>query len=200
MGVGVLVVGGLLLDMRELVGLAVAVGAVAAMAVALMLGRYARPAWTAVILPALWVVGAVAVGIKTGGFASPRGWIAVAGGAISLLAFWAIGRRRRGVGRPHPVAPPCSACENVRSIFRVENAVLLDSLVMRPHANDLDRALELLAVNGDGCVIDGVGKAMLQGDASRIEPFETADRPLKGGGRCKRVDTHNLNELFAFFL
>ena len=95
-GVGVMVLGGLLLDMREFVGLAVAVGAVAAMAVALMLGRYARPAWTAAILPALWVVGAVAVGIKTGGFASPRGWIAVAGGAISLLAFWAIGRRRRG--------------------------------------------------------------------------------------------------------
>lgn len=95
-GVGVMVLGGLLLDMREFVGLAVAVGAVAAMAVALMLGRYARPAWTAVILPALWVVGAVAVSIKTGGFASPRGWLAVAGGAISLLAFLAIGRRRRG--------------------------------------------------------------------------------------------------------
>ena len=33
-----------------------------------------------------------------------------------------------------------------------------------------------------------------------MEPFETADRPLKGGWCCKRVDTHNLNELFAFFL
>lgn len=95
-GVGVMVLGGLLLDMREFVGLAVAVGAVAAMAAAQMLGRYARPAWTAAILPALWVVGAVAVSIKTGSFASPRGWLAVAGGAISLLAFWAIGRRRRG--------------------------------------------------------------------------------------------------------
>ncbi len=95
-GVGVMVLGGLLLDMREFVGLAVAVGAVAAMAASQMLGRYARPAWTAAILPVLWVVGAVAVSIKTGGFASPRGWLAVAGGAISLLAFWAIGRRRRG--------------------------------------------------------------------------------------------------------
>lgn len=95
-GAGVMVLGGLLLDMREFIGLAVAVGAVAAMAAAQMLGRYARPVWTAAILPALWVVGAVAAGIKTGGFASPRGWLAVAGGAISLLAFWAIGRRRRG--------------------------------------------------------------------------------------------------------
>lgn len=40
-GVGVMVLGGLLLDMREFVGLAVAVGAVAAMAAAQMLGRYA---------------------------------------------------------------------------------------------------------------------------------------------------------------
>ncbi len=44
--------------------------------------------------------------------------------------------------------------------------VLLDSLAMRPHPNDLDRTLELLAVNGDGCGIDGVDKAVLQGDAS----------------------------------
>ena len=60
-----------------------------------ILGRYTRSAWTAAILPALWVVGAIALGAATGGLASPRGWIAVAGGAISLLAFWAIGRKRR---------------------------------------------------------------------------------------------------------
>ena len=60
---------------------------------------------------------------------------------------------------------------------------------MRPHANDLDRALELPAVDGDGRGIDGVDKAMLQGDASRVEPFEAADRALKGGRRRKRVGT-----------
>ena len=95
-GIGVLVIGGLLLDVRDFTGLAAAVGVSAALAAAQMLGRYARPTWTAAILPALWVVGAVALGAATGGLGSPRGWIAVAGGAISLLAFWAIGRSRRG--------------------------------------------------------------------------------------------------------
>ncbi len=86
-GIGVLVLGGLLFDVRDFTGLAAAVGVAAALAAARMLGRYARPVWTA-----LWVVGAVALGAATGGLASPRDWIAVAGGAISLLAFWAIGR------------------------------------------------------------------------------------------------------------
>ena len=96
-GIGVLVLGDLILDMRGFIGLAAAVGVIAALVAARMLGRYARPAWTAAILPALWVVGAIALGAATGGLASPRGWIAVSGGAISLLAFWAIGRRyRRG--------------------------------------------------------------------------------------------------------
>lgn len=96
-GIGVLVLGGLLFDVRDFTGLAAAVGVAAALAAARMLGRYARPVWTAAILPALWVVGAVALGAATGGLASPRDWIAVAGGAISLLAFWAIGRgKRRG--------------------------------------------------------------------------------------------------------
>ena len=94
-GIGVLVIGGLLLDVRDFTGLAVAVGFAAALAAARMLGRYARPAWTATVLPALWVAGAVALGAATGGLGSPRDWIAVAGGAISLLAFWAIGRKRR---------------------------------------------------------------------------------------------------------
>lgn len=96
-GIGVLVLSDLMLDMRGFIGLAAAVGVIAALVAARMLGRYARPAWTAAILPALWVVGAIALGAATGGLASPRGWIAVSGGAISLLAFWAIGRRyRRG--------------------------------------------------------------------------------------------------------
>ncbi|MDM8270093.1 XRE family transcriptional regulator [Thermophilibacter provencensis] len=96
-GIGVLVLGDLMLDMRGFIGLAAAVGVIAALVAARMLGRYARPMWTAAILPALWVVGAIALGAATGGLASPRGWIAVSGGAISLLAFWAIGRRyRRG--------------------------------------------------------------------------------------------------------
>lgn len=71
---------------------------------------------------------------------------------------------------------------------------------MRPHANDLDCALELLAVNGDRCGIDGVDKAMLQGDASRVEPFEAADKALKGGRCCKRIGAYDLNELLALFL
>lgn len=96
-GIGVLVLGDLMLDMRGFIGLAAAVGIIAALVAARMLGRYARPAWTAAILPALWVVGAIALGAATGGLGSPRGWIAVSGGAISLLAFWAIGRgKRRG--------------------------------------------------------------------------------------------------------
>ena len=94
-GIGVLVLGSLLLDAREFVGLAATVGVIVALAAAQMLGRHARPVWAAGILPALWVVGAIALGAATGGLGSPRGWIAVAGGAVSLLAFWAIGRRSR---------------------------------------------------------------------------------------------------------
>ena len=95
-GIGVLVLGGLLLDVRDFTGLAAAVGVVAMLAAAQMLGRYARPAWMAVILPALWVAGAIALGATTGGLGSPRDCFAVAGGAVVLLAFWAIGRSRRG--------------------------------------------------------------------------------------------------------
>lgn len=95
-GIGVLVLGDLMLDVRQFIGLAAAVGVVVALMAARMLGRYARPMWTAAILPALWVAGAIALGAATGGLGSPRGWIAVAGGAVSLLAFWAIGRKRRG--------------------------------------------------------------------------------------------------------
>ena len=68
----------------------------AAIAGPFALGRLARPERTAAILPALWVAGAVALGAATGGLGSPRDWFAVAGGAVVLLAFWAIGRRRRG--------------------------------------------------------------------------------------------------------
>ena len=95
-GIGVLVLGGLLLDVRDFTGLAAAVGVVAMLAAAQMLGRYARPAWMAVILPALWIAGAIALGTTTGGLGSPRDCFAVAGGAVVLLAFWTIGRSRRG--------------------------------------------------------------------------------------------------------
>lgn len=97
-GIGVLVLGGLLLGVREFTGLAVAVCVAAALAAAQMLGRYTRPAWSAAILPALWIAGAVALGVAAGGFGSPRDWFAIAGGAVVLLIFWVGGRRRRGVG------------------------------------------------------------------------------------------------------
>ena len=96
-GIGVLVIGGLLLDVRDFTGLAAAVGGAAALAAAQMLGRYTRSAWTAAVLPTLWVVLVVILSVTTGNSVTPRRWIAVAGVAISLLAFWAIGRgKRRG--------------------------------------------------------------------------------------------------------
>lgn len=93
--VGLLVVGDILLDARALSVLAVALGA-AALVSAFFIGLLARAAWTAAILPALWVAGAVALGAATGGLRSPRDQIVVAGGALVLLVFWALGRRRRG--------------------------------------------------------------------------------------------------------
>ena len=95
-GVGVLVAGDILLDGRAFLTLAVALVAAAALTGSFLLGRLARPTWTAAILPALWAAGAVALGAATGGLGSPRDWLAVAGGAVVLLAFWAIGRRSRG--------------------------------------------------------------------------------------------------------
>ena len=95
-GIGVLVIGGLMLDMRGFIGLAAAVGGAAALAAAQILGRYTRSAWTAAVLPALWAAGSVALGAATGGLDAPRDWFVVAGGAVVLLAFWAIGRSRRG--------------------------------------------------------------------------------------------------------
>ena len=96
-GIGVLVIGGLLLDVRDFTGLAAAVGGAAALAAAQSLGRYTRSAWTAAVLPALWVALVVILSVTTGNSVTPRRWIAVAGVAISFLAFWAIGRgKRRG--------------------------------------------------------------------------------------------------------
>ena len=94
-GIGVLVAGDVLLDPATFRKLAVAAVVAAALAGSFALGRLARPAWTAAILPALWVAGAVALGAATGGLGSPRDWLTVVGGAVVLLAFWAIGRRRR---------------------------------------------------------------------------------------------------------
>ena len=93
-GIGVLVVGDVL-DPASFRKLAMTLAVAAALAGSFALGRFARPAWTVAILPMLWVAGALALGAATGGLGSPRDWFAVAGGAIVLLAFWAIGRRRR---------------------------------------------------------------------------------------------------------
>lgn len=95
-GIGVLVAGDALLDPQEFRKLLIVLAVVAALAGSFVLGRFARPAWTAAILPALWVAGAVALGVATGGFTSPRDWLAVAGGAVVLLVFWAAARKRRG--------------------------------------------------------------------------------------------------------
>lgn len=94
--VGLLVVGDILLDARALPVLAVALAATAALAGAFFIGLLARPVWTVAILPALWVAGAVALGLASGRLGSPRDQVAVAGGVLVLLAFWALGRRRRG--------------------------------------------------------------------------------------------------------
>lgn len=94
-GIGVLVVGDVLLDPASFLRLAAVVVIAAALAGSFALGRHARAAWTAAVLPALWVAGTVALAATTGGFGSPREWLAAAGGAVVLLAFWAMGRRRR---------------------------------------------------------------------------------------------------------
>lgn len=95
-GVGVLVVSDVLLDPAPFRKLAVVLAVAVVLAGSFALGRLARPAWTAAVLPALWVAGAVALGAATGGLGTPRDWFAVVGGAVVLLAFWAIGRSRRG--------------------------------------------------------------------------------------------------------
>ncbi|MDM8301517.1 helix-turn-helix domain-containing protein [Collinsella tanakaei] len=96
-GIGVLVIGGLLLDVQDFTGLAAAVGGAAALAAAQMLGRYTRSMWTAAVLPALWVAGVVILSATTGSPVTLRRWIAVVGVAILFLAFWVIGRgKRRG--------------------------------------------------------------------------------------------------------
>lgn len=95
-GIGVLVAADVLLDPATFRKLAVVLAVAATLAGSFALGRLARPTWAAAVLPALWVAGAVALGAATGGLGSPRDWLAVAGGAVVLLAFWAIGRRRRG--------------------------------------------------------------------------------------------------------
>ena len=95
-GVGVLVAADVLLDPATFRKLAVVLAVAVVLAGSFALGRLARPTWAAAVLPALWVAGAVALGVATGGFGAPRDWFAVAGGAVVLLAFWAIGRSRRG--------------------------------------------------------------------------------------------------------
>ncbi len=95
-GVGVLVAADVLFDPATFRKLAVVLAVAVVLAGSFALGRLARPAWAAAVLPALWIAGAVALGAATGGLGSPRDWFAVAGGAVVLLAFWAIGRSRRG--------------------------------------------------------------------------------------------------------
>lgn len=94
--IGLLVVGYVLLDARALAALAIALVAAAALLGAFFIGLLARPAGAAAILPAFWIVGAAVLAAATGGFGSPRDMVAVAGGALVLLVFWVLGRRRRG--------------------------------------------------------------------------------------------------------
>lgn len=94
--IGLLVVGDILLDAQALPVLAVALAATAALTGAFFIGLLARPVWTVAILPALWAAGAATLAAATGGLGSPRDRFAIAGGAVVLLAFWALGRRRRG--------------------------------------------------------------------------------------------------------
>lgn len=94
-GIGVLVAADVLLDPATFRKLAVVLAVAVVLAGSFALGRLARPTWAAAVLPALWVAGAVALGAATGGLGSLRDWFAVAGGAVVILAFWAIGRRKR---------------------------------------------------------------------------------------------------------
>ncbi len=95
-GIGVLVAGDVLLDPQALRKLVVILGVAVALAASFALGRFTRPVWTAAILPALWVMSAAALGVVTGGLDSPRDWLVIAGGAVVLLVFWVIARRRTG--------------------------------------------------------------------------------------------------------
>lgn len=69
--------------------------AAAALIGSFMLGLLARPVWTCAVLPALRIVGAVALAAATGGFVSLRDWFVVASGAVVLLLFWVVGRKRQ---------------------------------------------------------------------------------------------------------
>lgn len=93
-GIGVLVVCGLVLDPQAFVGLAVVVGAIAAFAGSYAIGRFTRAVWTAAVLPALWIAGAVTLAAAAGALASPKAWFAVVGGAVTLTIFWVDGRCR----------------------------------------------------------------------------------------------------------
>ena len=95
-GIGVLVAGDVLLDPQAFRKLVVILGVAVALTTSFALGRFTRPVWTAAILPALWVMSAAALGVVTGGLASPRDWLVIAGGAVVLLVFWVIARRRTG--------------------------------------------------------------------------------------------------------
>lgn len=95
-GIGVLVAGDILLDPATFRKLAIVLAVAAALACSFALGRFTRPTWTAAVLPAIWVAGALALGAATGGVGSPRDWFAIAGGAVVLFIFWAGGRRRQG--------------------------------------------------------------------------------------------------------
>ncbi|MCF6413005.1 hypothetical protein I7648_04735 [Collinsella tanakaei] len=95
-GIGVLVAGDVLLDPQAFRKLVVILGVAVALTTSFALGRFTRPVWTAAILPALWVMSAAALGVVTGGLDSPRDWLVIAGGAVVLLVFWVIARRRTG--------------------------------------------------------------------------------------------------------
>ncbi|OUP08400.1 helix-turn-helix domain-containing protein [Collinsella sp. An2] len=95
-GIGVLVAGSLVLDTQAFIGLAVVVGAVAAFAGSYALGRFTHSVWTAAVLPALWIAGAVALAAAADALALPKTWFAIAGGAVTLAVFWVDGRRRAG--------------------------------------------------------------------------------------------------------
>ena len=95
-GIGMLVAGDILLDPATFRKLAIVLAVTAALACSFALGRFTRPTWTAAVLPAIWVAGALALGAVTGGVGSPRDWFAIAGGAVVLFIFWVGGRRRQG--------------------------------------------------------------------------------------------------------
>ncbi len=72
--------------------------------------------------------------------------------------------------------------------------------VVRPHANDLHSAIELMVITFEDFGNHLVNESMLQVDASGVKTGKVSDKGFVCGRTLERIASNDFDKLFGFFV